>query len=346
VEVASPVDNTFSLNILEFTVPGYPAVPVPYTDPTVLGLSTPPAVGDTATINNKSLGVQIDVAYGLGITATPEDPFGAYTPVVLDESALIVHPSPLSDNLTELFNSEAYRLHPTDWGGLDITTIPVQTIPAPPPHEPLYLWQNSALLNSVTPYAPPYGDGAGVPVDLEVRRGGLEWPATDYTTPARDPANPGVDYSGFPAAPPAVGVFYRVFSDGDPHSGGVLQIVGITSADLGYSYLGSGGSPTGKVNVECKVPGDPLAAPAEFPSGWLDCFKLYVPLPPGSGALPDGHGGRIGAIVDTTVGGVPAVNIQFTFGPHTTALSLKAAVFRVTFRDDAVRLEQMAITNW
>jgi hypothetical protein len=229
----------------------------------------------------------------------------------------------------EQFEDERYRLNHDDPKWVSYTWIPVMVRQTFHWHKELPLYAGVA----------PWGDGGGEPGQLQVnpkrshppfntdpQEGALTWPVLNYNAGTYAPAQaPGRDY-GNDFAPTLVAIYDRavVFKD-NPRSHGKFRIRGITSAQLGLSYLGGGGSPTGDVNLEIKFPGHK----AGYFSGWLDLTKLSL----GGGYYADGDGCRVGAIVDAVgPGGTPYVEIDWTGNGLSTVDAGEMIILRVTYR--------------
>jgi hypothetical protein len=229
----------------------------------------------------------------------------------------------------EDFEDERYRLNKDDAKWALYAHIPVMV-------RQTFHWHSQLPLY---PGVAPWGDGGGEPGQLQViprrnhgalitapEEGVLAWPSLNYNVGSYAPAqDAGRDY-GNDFAATAVCIYDRamVYKDG-PRSHGKFRIEGITSAVIGQSYLGSGGSPTGDVNLEIKFPG---STPGYF-SGWLDLSKLSL----GGGYFADGDGCRVGSIVDVVLpSGEVAVEIEWTGNGLSTVDSGEMLILRVTYR--------------
>lgn len=125
----------------------------------------------------------------------------------------------------------------------------------------------------------------------------------------------GPDYSGFTSN----AIYLRGFDDdGDPHNSGILELVGLTVADV--SPVGSG-----NVNVEIKLPTE---------TGWLD---LGTPFNVALFTGVDGDGCRTAQSSD---------DWSFTFGTFSTADSDYIIIVRVTIRNTSSMISRMRITDW
>jgi hypothetical protein len=232
----------------------------------------------------------------------------------------------------EHFEDERYRLNKDDpkWSGYQYVPVMVRET---------FHWHSNLPLY---PGVAPWGDGGGDAGQLQVNprvihgagvtapnEGALVWPTTNYNTGSFKPVQAaGRDY-GNDFAPTQVAIYDRafVFKD-DPRSHGKFRITGITSADIGQSYLGSGGAPTGNVNLELKFPGNKTG----YFSGWLDLSQLSL----GGGNIYDGDGCRVGAIVDVVLpSGEVAVEIDWTGNGLSTVDAGEMVILRVTYRSTA-----------
>lgn len=232
----------------------------------------------------------------------------------------------------EYFEDERYRLNKDDPKWASYQYVPVMV-------RETFHWHSDLPLY---PGVAPWGDGGGDAGQLQVNpriihgagvtapnEGALVWPSLNYNTGSYKPVQAaGRDY-GNDFAPTQVAIYDRafVFKD-EPRSHGKFRITGITSADIGQSYLGSGGLPTGNVNLEIKFPGNK----SNYFSGWLDLSKLSL----GGGNIYDGDGCRVGAIVDTVLpSGEVAVEIDWTGNGLSTTDSGEMIILRVTYRSTA-----------
>jgi len=229
----------------------------------------------------------------------------------------------------EQFEDERYRLNKDDPKWANYTWVPVMV-------RQTFHWHSDSPL---FPGVAPWGDGAGDAGQLQVdpnrahgagitapAEGALVWPSLNYNAGSFKPAqSAGRDY-GNDFAATGVCIYDRAFVFKDaPRSHGKFRITGITSADIGQSYLGSGGAPAGNVNLEIKFPGHK----AGYFSGWLDLSKLSL----GGGNYADGDGCRVGAIVDVILpSGETAVEIDWTGNGLSTVDAGEMIILRVTYR--------------
>jgi len=259
----------------------------------------------------------------------------------LNETVLYTLGEGRTTDKAEYFEDEKYRLNPRDphWG-FDYAYFPVMV-------RETFGWKSDRTLDAGTA---PFGDGSGVPGDLQVNPrishsmpvtghddGALVWPQINYNIGLYKPNQPaGRDY-GVKFAATTVCTFDRpiIFKD-TPRNHGTLKIVGITSADIGNSYLGGGGVPTGNVNIEIKFPGHRT----NFFSGWMDLSKLAL------GTFNDGDGCRVGAMRDFFPGGADDnyLEIDWTGNGLSTEDSGEMIIVRITYRNSGViafRLEEI-----
>ncbi len=229
----------------------------------------------------------------------------------------------------EFFEDERYRLNKDDPKWSSYQWIPVMV-------RQTFHWHSDLALY---PGLAPWGDGGGDPGQLQVnprvghgpfninpQEGALVWPLINYNAGSYQPLQTaGRDY-GNDFAGTSVCIYDRAFVFKDaPRSHGKLRIAGIQAAQIGQSYLGSVGAPTGDVNLEIKFPGHKTG----YFSGWLDLSKLSL----GGGHFADGDGCRVGAIVDIALpGGTPAVEIDWTGNGLSTVDSGEMIILRVTYR--------------
>lgn len=229
----------------------------------------------------------------------------------------------------EHFEDERYRLNKDDPKWVNYKWLPVMV-------RQTFHWHNHLPLYAG---AAPWGDGGGEPGQLQVNphvihgpgvtapnEGALVWPQINYNTGLYRPTQAaGRDY-GNDFAATQVCIYDRtfVFKD-EPRNHGKFRITGIQASQIGQSYLGSGGTPTGDVNLEIKFPGHKT----DYFSGWLDLSKLSL----GGGRFLDGDGCRVGSIVDVVLpSGEVAVEIQWTGNGLSTVDSGEMIILRVTYR--------------
>ena len=309
-----------------------------WNSPYVTGVSAPPDEGDSPLFSGYPTGRPVkdySVAHGgpqpyLELKHTrPGDAVDVpkanklVTPAG-DDLIYTLHKADSTD-LFEGFEDEVYRINAYDhrWGGPDFPSLPVKGRDG-------FGWHSDFRLGAGTT---PWGDGGGKAGDLQTIpdatptghpwEGALIWPQYDYTSGTFDPAQEsGRDYSTDFGSTGAA-VYYRPVVCKDlSRTNGKLQIVGIQSSQIGLSYLGSGGVPTGDVNLEIKFPG----SRPNFHSGWMDLAKLAT------GTFNDGDGALIGLIQDVTVIGQNAVEIDWTGNGLNTRHAGEMYILRVTYR--------------
>jgi hypothetical protein len=258
-----------------------------------------------------------------GVAATQNESGKLVTPSG-DDLIYTLHKAASTD-LFEGFEDELYRINPYDprWGGPDFPSFPSRG-------RDNFGWDPSRQLGKGTA---PWGDGGGKPGDLQCIpnaspanlpwEGALVWPQYDYTSGNFDPAqSAGRDYSTDFGSTGAAVYFRPIIFKDLSRVNGTLQIVGIHSSQIGLSYLGGGGSPTGNVNLEIKFPG---SKPNCF-SGWMDLAKLAT------GTYGDGDGALVGLIRDVTVDGLNAVEIDWTGNGLNTRHAGEMIILCVTYR--------------
>jgi len=258
-----------------------------------------------------------------GVAATQNESGKLVTPSG-DDLIYTLHKAASTD-LFEGFEDELYRINPYDprWGGPDFPSFPSRG-------RDNFGWDPARQLGKGTA---PWGDGGGKPGDLQCIpnasptnlpwEGALVWPQYDYTSGNFDPAqSAGRDYSTDFGSTGAAVYFRPIIFKDLSRVNGTLQIVGIHSSQIGLSYLGGGGSPTGNVNLEIKFPG---SKPNCF-SGWMDLAKLAT------GTYGDGDGALVGLIRDVTVDGLNAVEIDWTGNGLNTRHAGEMIILCVTYR--------------
>ena len=211
------------------------------------------------------------------------------TPVEVTTNRLVDTFSDSSTLLDEPFNDEDYRQP-----NYDHDSVPTSFIDN---------WDSTVDL----------GDG-----EAAVFHGSLYHPASSSLPNSGDfsvslPIGP--DYSGFTSD----AVYVRAFEDdGDPHNNGILELEGLTVADV--SPVGSG-----NVNIEIKLPTE---------TGWLD---LGTPFNVALFTGADGDGCR------TAQSGN---DWSFTFGTFSTVDSEYTIIIRITIRNSSSVISRMRITDW
>lgn len=188
------------------------------TDPTVTGLSSPPAIGETMVVTNKVLVVPNSNVRSTNsrVTITPRDPYGSYTgQQSLAENRLVDAYANTSTTQNEYFDDENYRMPAGAYDSI--------------PGSITGQWTSSALLTNGS---------------AQVFNGSLYFPTIDFSSGYLPSQAGGANYSTFSGNQ----VYYRAFQDsGDPHNSGQLEFGGLTGSDI--DQVGSG-----NVNVEIKLP--------------------------------------------------------------------------------------------
>ena len=213
---ANCFNNVYVLSPINYA--GFTGIPdgsIAWSDPTVTGVSSPPAVGDTMTVTNKVLTISISNVRNIDtrLICTPVDPYGSYAPIQSPSvNRLVDTYGTTSTTLFEYFDDENRRL---PIGAYD-------AVPAPITGQ----WTSSnVLLNG----------------NAQVYNGSLYYPTINFSTYLPAQAE---DYSAFAGNQ----VYYRaVYHAAWPHNNGVLELGGLTGIDV--APVG-----TGSVNVEIKLP--------------------------------------------------------------------------------------------
>ena len=189
---------------------------VAYNDPSVSGISVPPAIGETMTVTNKALMISVSSVRDedATITCTPSDPYGSYVAVTTPSVGRLVDTyGTTSTAIYEYFDDENRRM-------------PVGAYNAVP-------GAITGQWNSLNVLA----NG-----NSQVFNGTLCYPTINFSS-AHLPVQP-EDYSGFSGDQ----VYYRtMYHAATPHSNGTLELGSLVNADVGQ--VGSGA-----VNVEIKLP--------------------------------------------------------------------------------------------
>ncbi len=187
---------------------------IDYDDGSVSGVDSPPTIGNTMIVANKTLTVpSSDIrSTDARLTVTPRDPYNSYaSSTSASEDRLIDAFSTNSTDLYEYFDDEDRRLPtgPYDATGISITGQ----------------WNSSTTLPGN---------------EAQVYNGRLYYPTINFS--GYLPTGP--NYSTFSGDQ----VYYRAFYDaGVPHSSGQLEFANLADADIG-------GLGTGDINVEIKLP--------------------------------------------------------------------------------------------
>lgn len=207
------------------------------TDGTVTGLSDPPAVGETMTVENKilTLTTASQVTNNARITCTPRDPYGTYAAVQSAVQNLLISTyadgvSGLSDDKNEHFSDEYYRLGTS----FDFTST------------------SAAYTNQWTSSDALSNGNAQFYVNSTGSAHALVYPALNFSS-GYLPTNT-ANYSSFSGNQ----VFQRAFISPSNKTGVTIQLNGVAA---GIGQLGAS-----DINVEIKLPSQ---------TGWLDCAKPY-----------------------------------------------------------------------
>lgn len=289
--------------------PGISNLGIPYSDASVSGVSTPPDIGETMTVDDFDF-TQPNNQYSDNaiLTATPRDPYGSYSSAnTLSAGWLIFSWTNGSDDLHEYFRDENYRLLFNESSNDHDT----------PPASKTGNWDSTQDLRF---YDTPTKHG-----QFWQRR--FKYPDTDFSTGYNPTGNP--DYSSFTGmtAPSFsnfagdVTVFCRGFyDDNEEHTNGRLYIGGITGANIA----------NGDIEVFIKVPGK---------TGWTSLnveynFATYT------GA--DGDGCR------TNVSLYNGPEFQFTLGTNATDVTTNYAIIVLVVANNSSPdiINSMYIADW
>lgn len=215
------VDNTYVADPITLSgLHGAPITAIAPADSSVTGLSNPPAIGETLSITNKVMVLNVvnQSTKDARITATPKDPHGTYPAAQSVSKKLLVNTfGTRSTATTEHFDDENYRL-PTTWNSNDTATAVTGQ------------WDSSTVL--------PTGNAQqGIVADSE---NGLLYPAEDFTT--FTPENT-ANYTGRSGD----AVYQRAFLTSSPKSSIQLLLYGVAA---GIGKVGES-----DINVEVKFPG-------------------------------------------------------------------------------------------
>jgi len=308
----------------------------------MVGVSSPPGAADNPSVaafptgrpvKDYSVEQSVPNAYLQVVHMRPESvhAYAQASPITTAAGEMVLYTLESADtrDKAEFFEDERYRLNKDDPKWSQYEWVPVMV------RETFHWHSSTPLYVGVA----PWGDGGGEPGQLQVnprvahgpfntnpQEGALTWPQLNYNFGSYKPVQAagrdyGNDFAGTGAA-----IYDRafVFKD-EPRSHGKFRIWGITSAQIGQSYFGGGGTPTGQVNLEIKFPGHKTG----YFSGWLDLSKLSL----GGGNFADGDGCRVGAIVDVVgPGGTPYVEIDWTGNGLSTVDAGEMLILRVTYR--------------
>lgn len=201
-------DNVYHSSGAPIELYGWPGMPnstIAYNHVSVSGVSDPPDIDETMTVNNWPLGqVANQFSTNARITARARDPYGTYTPQQsVSQSILIWSYGNSSTDLVEHFRDEQYRLLDDDYN----------TIPASITGQ----WDST---QSLVTY-----DGSN---GLQVYADELYFPTVDFSTymPTGNP-----DYTGL--AGDSDKVYLRAFRETSAsRASGTLRLTGITKTQL------------------------------------------------------------------------------------------------------------------
>jgi len=220
--VSNAFNNVYAANPLSLSASSgswFTTATVSPSDGSVSGVSSPPAIGETMTVNDKVITIPASNVRSTNarLVATPSSPYGSHTTATSSSSSRLVDGyANQSTDLSETFDDENYRLPAGSY-----TSVPGAITGQ---------WDSTWVLDNST-----Y-------VGAQVYNGSLYYPSTNFS---------GYLPSGNPNYSSLTGdrTFYRAYYDnGDPHSSGTLTIGNISYSNI--SVVGSG-----SINVEIKLPG-------------------------------------------------------------------------------------------
>lgn len=298
---------------------------ISYTDPAVTSLSSPPGAEEAFTVTDYDTSVVVgtlDAAFTVNVT--PVDPVtGDGTTVTrtegTDMNVLWISEDDEAPALDmEDFITEDYRLDSGDWS--DYEEIPTSGTPVD--NIRLYGWDSGALVA----LQDLWGEAtAGIG---QVHQGLLQWPQGDYSALPTFPATT-QNYTALAAGWTAAH-YDRWFPSGSGHRELIVRLYGIVQDDLGFGYYNRAGSPTGKVNVEVKVPTQTV---------WLDCFASAT-----GEYEADGDGCRTKAVSSGSDSYGSYVQLSITLGGATVKLG-QGVVVRLTVRNTAIGITRVKMFN-
>lgn len=211
---------------------------VPVNDSAVSGLSSPPAVGDTLTLTDKTItySVSNNCTKDFRMTLTPRDPYGTYTTSQSSSQNILVSTfadgsSGLSDTGVEYFSDEYYRL-PLSF---DFTSTSAAYTNQ---------WTSSSALSTGNAQCYIISDNLH----------GLVYPTTNFTSGYKPTQGGGTNYSSFSGDQK----YTRCFISPNSKTNASLVLNGVAA---GVGVLGAS-----DINVEIKLPTQ---------TAWLDCAKAY-----------------------------------------------------------------------
>ncbi len=213
VVVDNAFNNVYHSSNAPITVDGFPGVPVAdlaYTDVTVTGVSTPPDIAETMTVDD----YQFTVIAGqedddVQITTIPRDPYGSYITDISASKGISINSVVASSTaVLENFVDENYRFPRT----ANFNVVPASATGN---------WTSTTSLTILTNELQVYDED-------EVVKACLAHPSIDYST-GRLPIGP--DYSGLSGG--AGYEYIRIFQGSIDESNGIMDLPGgITDADI------------------------------------------------------------------------------------------------------------------
>jgi hypothetical protein len=278
--------------------PGVSSSSIPVTDPSVTGLSTPPAIAETMTVTGLVItAVSGQQANDAQITVTPRDPYGSYTPEVSLSGNYTLMTSPTSSTLTEeFFQDELYRLPLTTNFDALVPSLTGNWVSA-----------TSLLDGSRTGELQVYNH------EDALNKNQLRQPGFDYTTAFNPSGNP--DYSSLSAG--LLFKYARVYQATVDKSNGIISVPGLAETDVNNALLSN-------VLIDVKVPTKTVWLSLNKPFS-LSTFTTGADITGGT----DGEGCRINSGVHS-----PSVDgqIQFTLGQFFTGASTNRLLYlRITY---------------
>jgi len=312
-------DNVYHVSNAPVVLSGFPGVVsagLVYTDASVTGVTTPPTISDVMTVTNFLFTVPVGQEDNdVQVTATPRDPYGSYVSVNTTSNNYSVNSlhTPVSTVTYDYWTDEDYRFP----ANTNFDVVPASLTGN---------WDSTISLSSGT---------SGYTTSLQVYDEDntttlcLRHPAIDYTfaTASRNPNGP--DYTG--EASGTNYVYYRIYQGVIDNSNGILDVPGITDADL----------ISGDVKIEIKVPSKTV---------WLDMTSDFNggTFPVGANIIggTDGEGCRINP-------GVHSPNLdgtlEFSLGTYASDTAVNRTMFiRVTYADNTTSkiLTGFGVQNW
>jgi len=222
--VSNAFNNVYHASNAPVVLSGFPGVAsanISYTDGSVTGVSTPPDISETMTITDYEFVVPAGQEENdVQVTATPRDPYGSYTADTSASSGIsIMSVNAESTTTDEYFVDENYRFPRTS----NFDTVPVSATGN---------WTGTTSLSTLANELQVYDEDSAT-------KKCLAHPSVDYSS-GRLPIGP--DYSGLAAG--TVYDYHRIFQGTIDNSNGIIDLPGITDADLS----------SGNVKIDIKVP--------------------------------------------------------------------------------------------